>query len=138
MAFHDLANEAGDSSFLDPYERVLDASLRSYGTFLPGDPDRLKVMDRLHAFCYFLEGLLPRARDPRCCAAMNDGIRHVGALLREIAPEFERSDVYAQLLRVRVYADRAGVAPLDRESADFEVARLQTFEAAEGGFYFGR
>jgi hypothetical protein len=138
MAFHDLAQEAGETSFLDGYERTLNASLRSYAAFLPGHPDRMKVMDRLHAFCYFREGLLPRARDPRCCAAISDGIRRVAALLREIAPEFERSDVYAQLLRVRVYADRAGVAPLDREAADFEAARLQTFEAPEGGFYFGR
>ena len=138
MAFHDLAQAAGDSSFLDGYERVLDGSLRSYATFLPGHPDRMRVMDRLHAFCYFLEGLLPHAREPRCCAAIHDGVGRVAALLREIAPEFERSDVYAQLLRVRVYADRAGVMPLDREAADFEAARLLTFEAPEGGFYFGR
>jgi len=96
------------------------------------------VMDRLHAFCYFLEGLLPRARDPRCCAAINDGIHRVSALLHEISPDFERSDVYAQLLRMRMYADRAGVAPLDRAAADAEAACLQTFEAPGGGFYFGR
>ena len=138
MAFHDLAQAAGDTSFLDPYERILDYSLRTYGSFLPGHTDRLKVMDRLHAFSYFLEGLLPRVHEPRCCAAMNEGIRRVAALLREIAPEFERSDVYAQLLRARIYADRAGVAPLDREAAAYEAERLQSFEAPDGGFYFGR
>ena len=31
-------------------------------------------MDRLHAFCYFLEGLLPRAAESRCAAALRDGI----------------------------------------------------------------
>jgi hypothetical protein len=138
MALQNLAQDAGDSSFLDVYERVLDSSLRTYTSFLPGHPDRLKVMDRLHAFCYFLEGLLPRAREPRCCAAINDGLGRVATLLSEIAPEFERSDVYAQLLRIRVYAARAGVAPLDRDAADAEAARLQTFEAPGGGFYFGR
>jgi hypothetical protein len=138
LAFHDLAQATGDASFLDSYERVLDYSLRTYGAFLPGHSDRQKVMDRLHAFAYFLEGLLPRAREPRCCAAINEGIRRVAALLREIAPEFERSDVYAQLLRIRIYAGRAGVAPLDREAAAYEAERLQSFAAPDGGFYFGR
>lgn len=138
MAWRDLAEVSGDGSFLEPYERTLDYSLRTYTSFLPGHPDRLKVMDRLHAFSYFLEGMMPRAKDPRCCAAINDGIRRVAELLREIGPEFERSDVYAQLLRARIYADRAGVAPLDREAADWEAERLQTFQAEHGGFYFGR
>jgi hypothetical protein len=138
MAWHDLAQTTGDASFAAGYERVLDYSLRTYTTFLPGHPDRLRVMDRLHAFSYFLEGMMPRAREPRCCAAINDGIGRVAGFLREIGPEFERSDVYAQLLRARVYADRAGVAPLDREAADWEAARLQTFQAEHGGFYFGR
>src|SRR4051794_12415551 len=60
MALHDLAQDSGDSSFLDAYERALDDSLRTYASFLPGHPDRLRVMDRLHAFCYFIEGMLPR------------------------------------------------------------------------------
>jgi hypothetical protein len=138
MAWHDLARTTGDASFAAAYDGVLDYSLRTYSSFLPGHPDRLKVMDRLHAFCYFLEGLMPRAKDPRCCAAIHDGIERVAALLREIAPEFERSDVYAQLLRVRLFADRLGSAPLDREAAEFEASQLATFEAPDGGFYFGR
>lgn len=138
MAWHDLAQTTGDGSFAAAYERVLDYSLRTYTTFLPGHPERLKVMDRLHAFSYFLEGMMPRAKDPRCCAAIHDGIGRAAALLREIAPQFERSDVYAQLLRARVYADRAGAAPLDRAAADYEAAQLQSFQAPDGGFYFGR
>jgi hypothetical protein len=117
---------------------VLDASLRSYPSFLPGHPERVKVMDRLHAFSYFVEGLLPRAHEPRACAAIADGIGRVAGLLREIAPEFERSDVYAQLLRARIYAHRAGVTPLDREAAAFEAARLEEFQRPDGGFWFGR
>ena len=88
-------------------------------------------MDRLHAFCYFLEGLLPRAADARCAAALRDGIARVAWHLRDIAPEFERSDVYAQLLRVRLYADWLGVVPLDRAAAEFEAAQLAAFQAAD-------
>jgi hypothetical protein len=138
MAWHDLAQETGDASFTAAYERILDDSLRTYADFLPGHPDRQKVMDRLHAFCYFLEGLMVRANEGPCAAAIRDGICRVATLLREIAPEFERSDVYAQLLRARLYADRAGVVPLDAHAAEYEVCRLKTFEAEGGGFYFGR
>jgi len=95
-------------------------------------------MDRLHAFAYFLEGLLPCAAEERCAAAIRDGIRRMACHLREIAPAFERSDVYAQLLRLRVYADAAGVAPLDRAAAQQEAAALESFQAENGGFYFGR
>jgi hypothetical protein len=101
-------------------------------------------MDRLHAYLYFLEGLLPSAHEPRVAAAIRGGIPLVGHHLREIAPEFERSDVYAQLLRMRLYADRAGALPLDRAAAQFEAERLAEFQAAGsdsptgGGFYFGR
>ena len=60
MGWCDLHEATGEGRFLEPYERVLENSLRTYADFLPGHPDRPKVMDRLHAFCYFLEGLLPR------------------------------------------------------------------------------
>lgn len=144
MAWWDLSEATGNQRFRALYERVLDYSLRTYATFLPGHPDRLKVMDRLHAFLYFLEGLLPRAEDPRCAAALSDGIRRAAHHLRDIAPRFERSDVYAQLLRIRLYADWTGVMPLDREAARVEAGKLAGFQAAsgdprtDGGFYFGR
>ena len=60
MAWWDLAEATGDEQFREPYERVLAYSLRTWTTFLPGHPEKVKVMDRLHAFLYFLEGLLPR------------------------------------------------------------------------------
>jgi hypothetical protein len=138
MAWHGLAEATGDGEFLAAYEKALAGALRSYGGFLPGHPERAKVMDRLHAFSYFLEGMMPRASEARCAAAMADGIERVARLLREIGPEFERSDVYAQLLRARVYADRAGVVPIDREAACFEASKLREFQAPDGGFYFGR
>lgn len=138
MAWNDLAEATGDDGFREPYRRLLDDSLRGYGAFLPGHPEREKVMDRLHAFAYFLEGLLPCAADPRCGAALCDGIRRMAAHLREIAPAFERSDVYAQLLRLRLFADAAGVTPLDRAAAQEEAAALESFQAENGGFWFGR
>ena len=131
MAWWDLFEATRDARFIEPYERVLEASLRTFGDFLPGHPERPKVMDRLHAFCYFLEGLLPRAADSRCAAALRDGIERCAWHLRDIAPEFERSDVYAQLLRVRLYADWLGVVPLDRAAAEFEAAQLAGFQAVD-------
>jgi hypothetical protein len=100
-------------------------------------------MDRLHAYCYFLEGLLPRATEARCAAALRDGLGRAAWHLRDIAPEFERSDVYAQLLRLRLYADWLGVVPLDGPAAEFEAAQLAAFQAADsdprmnGGYWFG-
>ena len=147
MAWWDLFEATGDRCFIEPYERVLEASLRSYPDFLPGHPERARVMDRLHAFSYFLEGLLPRATEARCADALREGIgltaRHLGA----IAHEFARSDVYAQLLRLRLYADWLGAAPLDVPAAEFEATQLAAFQVADsdprgtrmnGGYWFGR
>jgi hypothetical protein len=144
MAWFDLAEATGRVEFRACYDRALERALRQGDEFLPGHPDPLKVMDRLHAFCYFLEGLLPRATDPACVRALADGIGRTAGLLREIAPRFERSDVYAQLLRVRLHAGYAGAVPLDRAAAEWEAARLAEFQATsgdphvDGGFYFGR
>ena len=147
MAWWDLFEATHETRFVEPYERVLEASLHTFADFLPGHAERPKVMDRLHAFCYFLEGLLPRTADARCGAALRDGIERCAWHLREIGPEFERSDVYAQLLRVRLYADWLGVAPLDRAAAEFEAAQLADFQAMDsdsrdirvkGGYWFGR
>jgi uncharacterized protein YyaL (SSP411 family) len=137
MAWLELACATSDPTFREPYDRVLDASLASYAAFLPGHPDRIRVMDRLHAFSYFLEGLLPVSADSRCRAALADGIARLSHHLRAIAPDFERSDVYAQLLRVRVLADRTGAVPLDRASAQREAVRLAEFQASDGGWNFG-
>ena len=101
-------------------------------------------MDRLHAYCYFLEGLLPCANRPACAEALRDGIERTTALLARTAPLFERSDVYAQLLRVRLFAGALDVMPLDCEAAGREAAAIGEFQACgsgpriDGGFYFGR
>jgi hypothetical protein len=147
MAWHDLAEATGDSRgahFNELYERAVERALCISSGFLPGHADPLKVVDRLHAFLYFLEGLLPLAAEDRCAAAIRDGIVRVARTLREAASRFERCDVYAQLLRMRLYADWAGVMPVDREAAQFEAGKVAGFQASaqdariDGGFYFGR
>ncbi len=143
MAWWDLAEATGEAGFRAHYERVLAYSLRTCAAFLPGHADPHKVMDRLHAFAYFLEGLLPASREPVCATALCTGIGTMAGHLRRIAPQFERSDVYAQLLRIRLYADWAGVVPLDFGTARTEAERLAAFQLAatdpriDGGFSFG-
>jgi hypothetical protein len=141
MACRDLSEATCDLAFRQPYEALLPAAMQDASGFLPGHPVPAKVMDRLHAYLYFLEGLLPCLAEPACATAIREGIARVAEHLREIAPEFERSDVYAQLLRLRLYA--AEIAPLDRAAANEEAERLAAFQAAsadprvDGGFYFG-
>ena len=139
MAWWDLWEATGESCYREVYDGLREAALRTANDFLPGHSDPRKVVDRLHAYLYFLEGLLPMPSD-----ALADGIERVAGLVRELAPEFERSDVYAQLLRIRVFADAMGAAKLDRGAAQSEAECLMEFAAVsddpriDGGFYFGR
>ena len=101
-------------------------------------------MDRLHAYTYFLEGLLPAISDPACEEAMRVGIPKVDAYARQIGPQFLRSDVLAQLLRIRIFADQAGIVPLNRDAAAREASLIREFQSNDpdvrlhGGFWFGR
>jgi hypothetical protein len=132
MAWWDLWEVTGDGCYRELYLGLRERALETAGGFLPGHPDRRKVVDRLHAYLYFLEGLLPTP-----CGALGEGISRVTEWVRELAPEFERSDVYAQVLRLRVHSGGA-------EAARGEAERLGEFAAAsgdprvDGGFYFGR
>lgn len=136
--------ETGDEEFVSLYEAALDGFLPAHASFLDNEPDTERVMDRLHAYCYFLEGLLPRAARPDCAAVLRDGIQRVRRLLEAIAPRFVRSDVCAQLLRIRLYAAALGVATLDAPAAEDEAARILTFQyrdpaaRLDGAFCFGR
>jgi hypothetical protein len=144
LAWWDLFEATGETQFRRAYEDFLQTALRCYPTFLPGHSNPLKVVDRLHAFLYFLEGTSACLSHDACVAAVCDGIQQVACHLTRLAPQFERSDVYAQLLRMRVYADWAGVLPLDRAAAQHESQTLAEFQASstdpriDGGFYFGR
>ena len=72
------------------------------------------------------------------------GIDRVAVLLREISPQFERSDVCAQLLRVRLVAQHLGAVSLDEAAAAEEAARVVRYQARsedvrlDGGFWFGQ
>ena len=144
MAWLDLERITGEEAFGRYFDRALQMALASHGSFLPGNQDVEKVMDRLHAYCYFLEALLPVAGRPEAAAALQSGMPLTARLLREIAPRFSRSDVYAQLLRIRLYADALGAMPLDRTAAAEEAAAIPLFQREDpdprihGGFYFGQ
>ncbi len=134
--------EIGDPHARQMFDAAVRVALASHETFLAEEKDREKVMDRLHAYCYFLEALLftSDTRD-----ALASGVKRVGQLLREIGPSFERSDVNAQLLRVRLIAHHLGMVALDESAAREEASRAASFQALEsadvrlrGGFWFGR
>jgi hypothetical protein len=127
------------------FDVALAMALASHESFLEGEADREKVMDRLHAYCYFLEALLQAAEHEEARRALAWGIERAGALLREIAPQFERADVNAQLLRVRLFAHHAGIVPLNCAAAEEEAVRTAQFQELSssdarvaGGFWFGR
>jgi hypothetical protein len=148
LAWRDLFEVTGDKAFLDGYESALAAALNNYPEFLPGDPDQQRVMDRLHPYCYFLEGLLPVLDRPECVAAFRSGVDRVRKYLVGIAPVFARSDVYGQLLRVRLLGEALGALALDRSAAAHEAEQTASFQIHAsnsngdshlgGGFLFGR
>lgn len=144
MAWFDLATMTQEQKAIELFETVVAYGVATHDSFLPGDPNPERVMDRLHAYCYFLEALLPVARREPCAEALRTGIDRVGHYLREISPVFERSDVGAQLLRVRLMANLLGAVPLDVAAAREEAERAASFQSSEddprlsGGFYFGR
>lgn len=140
-AWRDLAEITGEGAFGDAYLEMLARALETHATFLPGTSCREDVMDRLHAYAYFLEGLLPVAERPECRKAYVEGIHAIDSLAKEIEPAFVRVDVYAQLLRARLYsAMDSGARDCGRYMAD----ELLAFQAVNhdprisGGFYFGR
>ena len=136
--------EVGDEQASRLFESVLAYSLVTHESFLPGDANREKVMDRLHAYCYFLEALLAVADRDEVRGALASGIGRTADLLRVIGPEFERSDVCAQLLRVRLIAHHLGAVPLDEYAAAFEAERAASHQSdspdprLHNGFWFGR
>lgn len=132
----------GDEHAARMFDAALASALATQESFLPGDPDSNRVMDRLHPYCYFLEALLFVSEDRKDVLAR--GIDRVAALLREISPRFERCDVCAQLLRVRLAAHYIGAVPLNAAAAAEEAERVKKYQARsadarlDGGFWFGR
>jgi hypothetical protein len=144
MAWHGLFEATGVREFQCAYEAAVQAALENNQAFLAGESDPLRIMDRLHAYAYFLEGLLPVLDRPECAQAFRDGVERVAGYLREIAPVFARSDVYAQLLRARLLGVAHGILPLDESQAAHEAEQAASFQIASddprvsGGFLFGR
>jgi hypothetical protein len=144
MAWQGLFEATGVREFSCGYEAAVQAALENDRAFLAADSDSLRSMDRLHAYAYFLEGLLPVLDRPECAHAFRDGVDRVARRLREIAPVFVRSDVYAQLLRARLVGEAHGVLPLDETAAAHEAEQARGFQIASddprvsGGFLFGR
>ena len=136
LAWREVAEITGEASLHDAYIEMVVASLEPSRDFLPGAPERARVMDRLHAANYFLEALSPVLDSEDAVEAYRYTLDRITLYLRNIAPEFARSDVYAQLLRARVYA--ASVIPVDRDLAREEAEALAGFQRSDGGFWFGR
>jgi len=144
MAWYELFEATGEMEFLRFYEGAVEGALRNEYSFLPGESSAAETMDRLHAYLYFLEGLLPALDRFGCAQVFRSGIERVSAYLREIAPAFARSDVYAQLLRARLYAESLAGVPLDQACAAHEAEQAAGFQLncrdkrSDGGFLFGR
>ena len=139
VAWKEVGEEHGDRMF----HVALGSALATHESFLPGEEDRERVMDRLHAYGYFLEALLWVADRPEARKALEYGIEKAAGLFRDIAPQFERSDVSAQLLRVRLIAHHLHGMPLDERAACHEASRCASFQIVSesqvlnGGFWFG-
>ena len=138
MAWHELFEVTGEHEFQCAYESALQAALENEHAFLAAEADPLRIMDRLHAYAYFLEGLLPALDRPECAVAFRDGVHRASRLLREIEPVFARSDVYAQLLRARLVGQARGVLALNEADAAHEAEQAASFRTPSGGFLFGR
>ena len=143
LGWYELWEVTDDQRYLDCYRQLLQTLLASHASFLPGPVDELAVMDRLHAYCYFLEGLLPVIDEPASQEAMAAGIDRALGFVKKLSPRFLRSDVVAQLFRARLFADQHGVLTLDEAAAQNEVLILKSFQSDDGdpclhgGFWFG-
>ncbi|MEJ5370027.1 MAG: hypothetical protein WHT08_17085 [Bryobacteraceae bacterium] len=143
LAWLELSELAGEQELAARFDRALRLATSSQETFLDGAADDPGRMDRMHAYCYFLEALLARAEMPAAREALREGIARVAGELRRIRGLFERSDVNAQLLRVRLWADALGLIPLDERAAAEEAERAASYQmfsseaATDGGFNFG-
>jgi hypothetical protein len=133
MAWRELADVADNPEFGRAFERMLHFAIEEQATFLPGSEDENRVMDRLHAYSYFLEALVSYGHD------VSKGADRLSGYLRQIRPRFVRSDVYAQLLRVRLLGG-VGLelaAEEARELAKFQASAENPDPRIAGGFYFG-
>ena len=145
LAFRLLAEAVGLYEFKAMSEDLLQWCLKRHEGFAEPEPTSEMTMSRLHAYCYFLEGLLPEAGlDPDASRALQFGILEIENLSQDVGHEFQRCDVLAQLLRLRLFADRLGIMELDYQQAGNEAAAIEEFQrqssdpTIDGGFAFAR
>ncbi len=145
LAFLELAELTSSGLFSRTAEGLLQWSLRRHEMFLPGCDAKDQVSDRIHAYCYFLEGLLPFVEKQfECALALQTSIARVESLIAETAAVLERCDCVAQLLRLRLIADYMGFVEIDLAAASREVERIAGFQLhtedprTNGTFSFGR
>jgi len=141
--FLELTEATGLYEFKAMGDDLLRWTLKRHESFLEADPDSERLMSRLHGYCYFLEGLLPEAGlDPDSSRALQFGLLEIENISQEIGHEYHRCDVVAQLLRLRLYADRLGIMELDYQQAENEAAAIQQLQVhsadpkLDGGFAF--
>lgn len=143
LAWREVAEITGDRGLARAFDHALDLALLDHESFLDAAEDDHARMDRLHAYSYFLEALLALPEHALARQALESGIARAAAELRRIRPEFERSDVNAQLLRVRLWADDLGLLPLDERAAAEEARQAASYQITsedprtDGGFNFG-
>jgi hypothetical protein len=145
LAFLELSDATGNREFDTSTQLMLNWCLKTHEGFVRGDDAPEDIMGRLHAYCYFLEGLLPVAAEVmKASHALQHGLLDVENLMREVAASYQRCDVVAQLLRLRLYADRIGAMELDFAEAEKEAQTLEQFQhqstdpKIDGGFAFAR
>jgi hypothetical protein len=145
LAFLELAETTSSGLFSRTAEDLLHWSMRQHEAFLPGAIDPARVADRVHAYCYFLEGLLPFIeRRFECVHALQGGITRVENTIAGHREILERTDTIAQLLRLRLISDYVGAVELDLSAAAREAEALPGFQLhttdrrTNGAFSFGR
>ena len=141
--FLELSEATGLYEFKAMGQDLLKWTLKRYESFLEPDSDAERLMSRLHGYGYFLEGLLPEAGlDTECSRAFQFGLLEIENVSQEIGHEYHRCDVIAQLLRLRIYADRLGIMELDYQQAGNEAAAIEELQMqsadpkVDGGFAF--
>ena len=145
LAFLELSDATGNREFDTSMQLMLRWCLKTHEGFVGGDDDPENIMDRLHAYCYFLEGLQPVAAEQMAAShALQHGVLDVENLMQQVAARYQRCDVVAQLLRLRLYCDRIGIMELDFNQAEKESVALEQFQhqstdpKTDGGFAFAR
>lgn len=144
LAWLEVGEKTSERRLVDAYERALQLAMSGDERFLTAEAPQERVMDRLHAYSYYLEGLLPRSGRPEVRRALAGGIDKAGRHLREVRSTFERSDVSAQILRIRLHTAQSGAVAMDKASAEEEAGWAAEFQmstsdpATNGSFCFGR